>query len=51
MSILHFKILGLFLSFFSSSESFYFKLPPHLSTTGKNAKMAVLKFAVIWFFM
>ena len=30
MSILHFKILKLFLSIFSSSESFYFKLPPRL---------------------
>ena len=31
MPILHFKILGLFFSIFSSSESFYLKLPPHLS--------------------
>jgi hypothetical protein len=30
MSILHFEILGLFLSIFSSSESFYFKSPLHL---------------------
>ena len=30
MSILHFKNLGLFLSFFSSSKSFCFKSPPHL---------------------
>ena len=30
MSILDFKILRLLLSIFSSSESFYFELPPHL---------------------
>ena len=29
MTILHFKNLGWFLSIFSSSESFYFELPPH----------------------
>jgi hypothetical protein len=33
MTILHFKNLGWFLSFFSSLGSFYFELPPRLGYT------------------